>query len=75
MACGAGPSDIAQVGQHGEQPENGAQDVLPLHDPGDRLDVKRMDGEQRRDEGAPQQAPRHRGQHLEEEKGVREVQQ
>ena len=40
----------AQVGEEGGEVERAREHVLPLRDPGDRLDVHRMDGEHRRRE-------------------------
>ena len=84
VATAAGGRGIAAVGPHRRHPEQAAQRVLALGDPRDGFDVKRMQGEDRGDEGARPEptprteraalAPRHPGQRREEQHRTREMQ-
>ena len=44
---------IRQPRQRRQEPKEGGEDILTLGDPSHRLDVQRVDSEQRRNEGAP----------------------
>ena len=64
---GRPPPREAQIGAEREHEEEAGEHVLALGDPGHRLDVQRMDAEQRGDRRAPPRGARHPPQHLEEE--------
>ena len=72
---GARPN-VADVGREGEQHEEGAEDVLPLRDPGHGLHAHGMDGEQQRprERGLPHAAAE-REQEVEDEHAVQQVEQ
>ena len=50
---------VGGVGPNAQHPEQSAEHVLACRDPGDGLDVQRMDREQRGDEGARSRLARH----------------
>ena len=69
------PSRVTRVRREREHPEQAGQHVLPLRDPRDGLDPERVQREYRGDERAPPRGPGHAGEHLEEERGARRVEQ
>ena len=54
------PLGVPGVSQHGENPEQRAERVLPLGRPGHRLHAQGVNGEQRRHHRAGPKRPRHR---------------
>ena len=56
-------ADIAQIGRQREDEKQSAEHVAPLGDPGHAFDVLRMDGKQRRHQGAGPQLAGHAPQH------------
>ena len=69
----APPLEPARVGADREQEEERAQHVLARGDPGDRLDVQRVEGEQRRHDRAARRAAGQARQQQEQDDGVRGV--
>ncbi len=57
---GARPASVVEPGQEREEEEERAEHVLALRDPGHRLDVERVNGEERRDDGGCASARRSR---------------
>ena len=70
-----GALGVAGIGPERQQPEQGAQHVLALRDPGDRLDVQRMKREKRGRERARPARPGHPLQDPEEQDAVCGVQE
>ena len=64
-----------EPGEHRGQAEEERQDVLPLGDPGDRLDVERVDGQERGGREGGQLAAAHRSGECVEEEDVPEVEE
>ena len=74
-ADGGRPPHAAEVGERGQEAEQRAEEVLALSHPGHRLDVQRVHGEERRHGRAAPGGPGRRPQELEQEQGVREVEE
>src|SRR5207253_6670696 len=51
VARPSGRARVARIGGHRDEPEESNQDVLSLRHPRDRLDVKRMESEERGNRG------------------------
>ena len=51
IARDAGLFNVGRVGQQGKHPEEGAQHIFPLRDPGDGLHMQGMQSEGKGDEG------------------------
>ena len=67
------PPSVSFIGKKGEQEKERAQQIFPLRDPGNRLHVQWMQGEEGGDKCAFPQGSRHALQYDEQDQGVQDV--